>query len=274
MREPIIDYDKIYHAETGDYKIIQNLGYDKKTQRRYVKVKFLDTGTERVVDYYNALKCVVKDYYAKTILGVASHGNVLCTGENKKAYTAWIHMISRCYDINDGMYYTYGAKGVKVSDEWLCFENFVNDIKYLPGYNEWINDTQRVYQLDKDSIQQNIPKEQRIYSKDTCCFIPQIDNIIRRAKDKKIYGNPHTQYYGVVRSGGNYQGYVMVNGVNICLGTYYTPEAAAAVYDYYAKMYNKPLINNNIDIDISEALQLRTNYNKHFYREMCTIVSP
>jgi hypothetical protein len=267
-----IDYDKIYHAETGDFKIIEFLGYNKEKQQKYVKVKFLETGTEIIAEYYNAMKCNVKDRYAKVVLGVACLGNATCTGENKKAYTAWFHMISRCYDPRDSMYSSYGAVGVRVSDEWLCFENFVNNIKFLPGYNEWVNDTERIYQLDKDTLQVNVPNHERIYSKETCCFIPQIDNIIRRSRDKKLYGNPHTQYYGVIKSGNNFQVYITVNGVNMCFGTYYTAEAAATVYDYYAWLYNKPLINGNTGMDIANALKYRTNYNPYFYKEMCVII--
>ena len=37
---------------------------------------------------------------------------------------------------------------------------FVEDIKLLPGYNEWFED--HSYQLDKDLLQANIPKHKRI----------------------------------------------------------------------------------------------------------------
>lgn len=47
----IIDFDKVYHSNScGDFKIIENLGRDERS-RLFVKVKFLSTGTEKIVRY-------------------------------------------------------------------------------------------------------------------------------------------------------------------------------------------------------------------------------
>lgn len=47
----IIDFDKIYSSNScGDFKIIEDMGRDDRS-RLYVKVKFLDSGTEKIARY-------------------------------------------------------------------------------------------------------------------------------------------------------------------------------------------------------------------------------
>lgn len=48
-------------------------------------------------------------------------------------YKIWKHMKSRCTNPKDPRYSSYGARGIQVCDEWLVFENFMNDM--LESYN-------------------------------------------------------------------------------------------------------------------------------------------
>lgn len=43
---------------------------------------------------------------------------------NKKIYKRWSHMKSRCERKNDISYKNYGARGIKVCDEWKDYTNF------------------------------------------------------------------------------------------------------------------------------------------------------
>ena len=79
-------------------------------------------------------------------------------------------MLRRCYDNKADRYDLYGGAGVTVDKRWWCFDTFLNDIKELPGYNEDLF-FQRKIQLDKDKLQIDTPKENRIYSKETCCWL-------------------------------------------------------------------------------------------------------
>jgi len=47
----------------------------------------------------------------------------------------WYGMKYRCYNPLSRAYFCYGARGIKLSDEWLKFENFYNDMKdtFIPG---------------------------------------------------------------------------------------------------------------------------------------------
>ena len=79
--------------------------------------------------------------------------------DRKDIYTRWSHMHDRCNDSNRRSY-----KNVKVCDEWYNFDNF---------YNWVISDKSnyhKEYVLDKDILQWN--SKNKIYSPDTCIFIP------------------------------------------------------------------------------------------------------
>lgn len=59
-----IDFDKIYHSNTyGDFKIIENCGRNE-CSRLYVKIKFLNTESEKIVRYDTAMAGKVRDELA------------------------------------------------------------------------------------------------------------------------------------------------------------------------------------------------------------------
>lgn len=48
-------------------------------------------------------------------------------------YTAWVHVIGRCYNKNNPDYERYGGRGITVCDRWLnSFENFYADMGIKP----------------------------------------------------------------------------------------------------------------------------------------------
>lgn len=135
-----------------------------------VKVKFLDgTGFE---DYYklNHLKIgVFKNPFHPHVHGVGYFGIKLKDRYTKTKYHVsilgvWGKMLSRCYNPNSMAYEWYGAKGVVVSQEWLNFQNFLEWCLE----NNWNIDST----IDKDLLS---PKDgsTKVYSKETCCLIPQ-----------------------------------------------------------------------------------------------------
>ena len=79
----------------------------------------------------------------------------------KKALFTWYCMIKRCYDKNHINYKYY--KDCDVCKDWLVFSNFL----------EWFRENYiENYHLDKDILS----KDKKIYSPETCCFIPQALN--------------------------------------------------------------------------------------------------
>lgn len=50
-------------------------------------------------------------------------------------YSSWSAMLQRCLNPNNNRFYAYGAKGVKICDRWLSFEDFLADLGPRPkGY--------------------------------------------------------------------------------------------------------------------------------------------
>lgn len=63
------------------------------------------------------------------------HGQSQRRGEFAKEYSAWAHMIQRCYDKNSKDYKSYGAQGISVCNRWRFgednksgFECFLEDV--------------------------------------------------------------------------------------------------------------------------------------------------
>ena len=54
---------------------------------------------------------------------------------NTRLYKTWAQMKSRCYNKNESGYKWYGAKGIKVFDEWHTYSNFAKWAK-INGYND------------------------------------------------------------------------------------------------------------------------------------------
>jgi thymidylate synthase len=84
-------------------------------------------------------------------------------------FQTWSNMISRCYNYNNPNFSIYGGKGVYVSDDWLFFDKFKEDVKELLNYQEK-NENLLKYQLDKDSL------SGKYYSKETCIWLNIKDN--------------------------------------------------------------------------------------------------
>jgi hypothetical protein len=48
------------------------------------------------------------------------------------SHTAWGQMIARCYDPKNPKYPSYGGRGIKVCDRWICRRLFVEDMGERP----------------------------------------------------------------------------------------------------------------------------------------------
>ena len=67
-------------------------------------------------------------------------------GKSKSAYNMWYQMVDRCTNPDNKSYARYGARGIKVSDEWLDFEKFHSDMQpFLKGMTIERNDNNGPY---------------------------------------------------------------------------------------------------------------------------------
>ena len=177
----------------------------------------------------------IKCPYEPRIYGVGYLGEgkykMSKNGKHTDEYKIWYEMLRRCHDPKfHEKHPTY--KGCKVEDYLLNFQHM----------GKWIEDNYYEIEgetmcLDKDILH----KGNKIYSRDTCVFVPQRINTLFVKSDKARGDNP----IGVTpRSSGNYQAYCN-NGYGklICLGTYSTKEEAFQIY----KQYKEKVIKETID---------------------------
>ena len=222
------------------------LYYYEENNVVYIKIRFIDTGNEISVTYDQYKRRRFSDKFARTVCGIGYIGNGDTSLLRERAI--WGRMISRCYNKRDGSYKYYGKIGITVDERWHSYELFLYDLPSLPGYMEWKNSINGEYHLDKDYLQQNIPKSQRIYSKDTCCFIRSDENndlMLNEQHQASI-----RRYIGIDY---NASGTYSVKISDKRYGTYSNEIAAANAYNYYASMKEINRRNN-----VSEYM----NYNQ------------
>lgn len=80
------------------------------------------------------------------------------------AYEIWRHMVQRCWYTNISGNINYIE--VEVAPDWLDYSNFYRDVISMQGYGT-------EFVLDKDILSD----EFKIYSKQTCCFVPDEINV-------------------------------------------------------------------------------------------------
>jgi hypothetical protein len=104
-------------------------------------------------------------------------------------YGVWRAMWGRCGDKNRASYRWYGGSGVTVCDRWRRLDYFIEDCKNIRGFDE-----EKFYnneiQLDKDIL------GAKIYSKDTCIFVPSDVNRVNTRRNKKFIIKRNNKFLG------------------------------------------------------------------------------
>ena len=143
----------------GEFKIL------KYNDSRNVEIRFLKTGYETVAQLGNIKSGKVKDPYAPSVCGVGVLGTKYpskINGVITKEYDIWHSMLVRCYsDKSKKKYPTY--EGCEVSDKFKSYEYFYE------WCNKQIGFSNQDWHLDKDLL----TKGNKVYSEDSCVFIPQ-----------------------------------------------------------------------------------------------------
>lgn len=255
MHKIEIDYNKSYYNNHGqEFKIIKEI--EGRNGARWVRIRFEKTGYETNTKLYKALEpnAEIRDNLVPSVYGIGCLGYAKRVG-NEKIYDVWTSMLYRCYIETSDHYNTYGAKGITVCERWKRFDFFLEDIICLPGYQDMINNPHIKYQLDKDILQQGIPTSQKVYSPETCMWVPEIQNNIQRIIDNKS-NCINNQYYGVqLTEAGTYLVRIRDGKNMVNCGTYYNIIAAANVYNHYAKIMGKILLNDVIFMEQKECMK-------------------
>ena len=170
-------------------------------------------------------------YFGKGYLGEGEY-KMSENNKHKKEYLIWHSMLQRCYDPKrQEEYPTY--KDCMVEDYLL---NFQNICKWLENnYYEIPGETMC---LDKDIL----CKGNKIYSRETCIFVPERINTLFTKRDNDRGDCP----VGVrENSSGNYQAYCNdKNGKAVTLGTYSSKEEAFYRYKEYKERVIKEVIDS------------------------------
>ena len=203
-----------------------------------IHIKFLNTGYEKVVSKSHILRGEIRDRYFPYVHGV---GVVGCessrdiNGNKLKEYLLWNHMLTRCYNEN---------LKLKLPSYNNCTVS--DNFKYYPYFKEWCNNqvgfNREGWQLDKDIL----IKGNKIYSEDTCCFVPaEINSVFvkcNRSRGKYPIG---VNYH---KSSCKFVAQMSCKKTKIHLGLYDTVEEAFNAYKKYKEMFIKSLANKYIDV--------------------------
>lgn len=143
-------------------------------------VKFDERGYTTKTTYQNCQMGNVGCPFDKTTAGVGciglksdgSYPILYINGKPTRAYQLWCSIINRCYNEKQ-LKRKPRYRKCRVSDRWLVFANFLEDLHLIPNYELWLED--RNYELDKDILQPGY--EFKVYSLETCMFVPHEENL-------------------------------------------------------------------------------------------------
>ena len=205
-----------------------------------ITVQFDDEYSTEITTTFRAFDTnVMASPYDKTVkgvgyLGLGSHYNRKDGVVNKLAHRTWLNMIKRCYSVNE--------KGVSpryldcsISEDWLNYQNFAQ--WYEDNYYE-IEDCPM--NLDKDIL----IKGNKIYSSETCVFVPDFINSTFTKTNSKRGDLP----IGVTRRGKVFRAGCCIGKKKIdYLGQFATPIDAFDAYKECKETYIKKIAMENQD---------------------------
>ena len=162
---------KVFKSKSsGDFKVL------KYNNAKDVEIQFLKTGYETTAELGNIKKGDVKDPYSPSVCGVGVLGTKYLStvnGVKTKEYVLWKHMLERCYSD------TYKKRQPAYEGCEVC-DNFKSYTYFYEWCNKQIGFANEGWQLDKDLL----IKGNKVYSENTCVFIPQEVNSLLTKSNK------------------------------------------------------------------------------------------
>ncbi len=180
---------------------------------------------------YSKVYCSQKCYFEYRNKNQHSYNNI---------YRRYLDMKGRCYNPNNCNYKHYGARGIKVCDEWLGKDGYKN-------FEKWSLENGYKKELSLDKIDNN-----GNYSPDNCRWTTRrIQNINKRP------GTPNTSGFVGIRKHSHcntYYGSVKINDK-----AYYTGMSDDIIIA--AIMRNNYIIDNHLDNELNDLSQYADKYN-------------
>ena len=220
----------------GDIEVIEY------TDSKKVLIKFVRTGNTKYATMGNIKKGVVCDNELPSLYDVGFID--LPAKDNPRLHWIWNGMFVRCYNNRFHEKYT-SYERCEVVGAFRYFSRFVEWCKSQKGFDK------EGFQLDKDIL----VKGNKVYSEDTCCFVPKdLNNLLtHRKKDKGLYPVGVSYKPRINRYIAQISKFKKV----IHLGCFATPEGAFQAYKQAKEAYIKEvaeLYKDQIDIRVYEAL--------------------
>ena len=228
----------------GKCFIIDYKGYNN------VLVKFYEPSCEvsyqmQALKNGNVSNPLYPSVYKNGFIGIGEYSS-----KDEGLYNLWKSMLLRSYDDKyHEKYPTY--KDVEVCEEWLNFQNFAEWCVRNSFYGK-TDDKGRKYQLDKDILFRG----NKIYSPETCCFVPaSINCILLFSKGSRGNLPVGVSYVKKLRK---YRADISRRNISDrVLGYFNTPEAAFEVYKVTRERYIKEMAEiwkDHIDERVYQAL--------------------
>lgn len=233
----------------GEEKM-NNQGYkmkiiDYKTNMN-ITVQFEDGYVVKETTYNNFKKGEIRNPYYPTVYNIGIIGDeekVSKDGILLDSYKSWFNMFRRCYDTKflkrEPSYIR-----CEVSKEWIYYKNF----KIWYNENFYKVDDEEM-NLDKDILM----KGNKIYSPNTCIFVPKKINAIFTKRDYPNKSLP----IGVYMNGNRYAARMYFNGKQKFLGNFNTIDEAFNCYKENKETYIKEIAEeykNKIPMKLYKAM--------------------
>lgn len=233
------------HPVYGKYSIVELVKGKKAV------IEFENTRFRCLCSINNVIHQRVKDPMFAIICGIGYIGirksNKLNPSKSQ-AYRIWLNMIKRCYDNNiQEKRPTY--RGCSVCEEWHCFATFEEWYSNNAKNEDWC--------LDKDIL----IKGNKLYSPETCCFVPNEINALFTKRQNHRGCNPiGVQYCAPQRRfKACYKASLSKGTENGYIGTFDTPEEAFNAYKVAKEAWIKEVADkwkDKLDPKVYEALYL------------------
>ena len=155
---------KVYKStSSGDFKIVKYNGAAD------VEIRFMTTGYETTVELGSIKIGYVKDPHYPSVYGAGILGTKYpskVNGVKTKEYILWCSMLQRCFSEKyQKKQPTY--KDCEVSDNFKSYEYFY----------EWCNNQTGFNSIDFDLDKDLLIKGNKVYSENTCLFLPHEVNV-------------------------------------------------------------------------------------------------
>ncbi len=175
---------------------------------------------QRAIGHIKGNGCPIcgREVAKKIHYGVAVNdllGETRKSGEKQRVYVVWMNLLKRTLSPLSQRQEQY--RDCTICNEWLLFSNFKN------WYEDPVNGYQEGYHLDKDIL---LPHN-RVYSPETCCFVPnEINGIFKRSHKFVCLDYP----YGVSKNHKGFRAQIRWEGRIVFNKTYPTIREAESAY--------------------------------------------